>query len=868
MTPERYQQVEQLYQETLARPAGERAAFLEMACADDEALRREVESLLAAYEQAGSFLETPPDQVAAEMLAAEKARSMAGRMLGHYQVRSLLGTGGMGEIYLAQDLRLGRPVALKLLPAHFTGDADRMRRFVQEAKAASALSHPNVAHIYEIGEAEGVHFIAMEYVQGQTLDARIKDRPPDSAEIVDIAIQVVDALEEAHATGIIHRDIKPANLMITPRGQVKVLDFGLAKRTGRGREALAGDASAPAKTEPGVLMGTVEYMSPEQALGQEVDHRTDIFSLGAVLYEMAAGRRPFAGRTTGETLDRIIHAEPEAVAQVNAHVPTELARIIHKCLEKDRERRYASARELLVDLRNLKREMESGAAAGLVKSPAERRAASTAWRAVAAGLAVLVVAALVYVLFFRGTPGPTQPEIKSLAVLPLKSLSGEASDDYLGLGLTDTLITKLSNIQRLVVRPTSVVRKYTRPDQDPLTAGREQRVDAVLEGSIQRAGERVRVTVRLLNVRDGLPLWAYQYDEPQGTDIFAVQDAISKEVVHALRLRLTSEERARLTKRYTDNTEAYQLYLKGRYYWNKRTEVGVKKAIEYFEQAIEKDSTYALAYSGLADAYTLLAVYSVLPPKKAYPKAKESVEKALAIDDRLAEAYTSLGHIKTQYDWDHSGAETAFRRALELNPNDEMAHFLYALCLGSTGREREAIAEANRAQELFPLSLMINTMAGIVLYWARRDDQAVERLRNSIEMEPNHWSPHYWLGQVYAQKGMYGEALEEARKARELSGDGLFWLTGYVYAVSGEREAARKVIDELKELSKRRYISPYDVAQIYAGLGDKDRVFEWLEKAYEDRSRWLDTLKINPVFDGVRTDARFADFLRRVNLPP
>ncbi|MBI1747838.1 MAG: protein kinase [Acidobacteria bacterium] len=871
MTPEQYQQVEQLYQKALERPIGERSAFLEVACAADEALRREVELLLAAYEQAGGFLETPPDDIAAEMLTAEQARSMAGRRLQHYQIHSLLGAGGMGEIYLAQDLTLERPVALKLLPAHFIQDADRMRRFVQEAKAASALSHPNVAHIYEIDEVEGISFIAMEYVEGQTLDARIQGRSLDSVEVVSIGLQVADALEEAHSKGIIHRDIKPANIMITPRGQVKMLDFGLAKMAGPGKEALAGDVSTPAKTQPGVLMGTAEYMSPEQALGHEVDHRTDIFSLGAVMYEMTAGRRPFAGRTTGETLDQIIHAEPEAIVRINPDAAADLTRIIYRCLEKDRERRYRSARELITDLQNLRRELEPGAPAGPIKSWMKRAMAPTARRAVVAGLALLAMAALVYVWRSRGGPGRNQPAIRSLAVLPLKSLSGDANDDYLGLAVADTLIIKLSNLQRLIVRPTSAVRKYNRPEQDSLAAGREQQVDSVLEGSIQRSGERVRVTVRLLRVRDGSPLWAYKYDERQYTDIFAVQDSISERVAEALTVKLTGEERKLLAKHYTENTEAYQLYSKGRYFWNKRTREGFMKALDYFHQAIEKDPNYALAYVGLADSYTMLADYDLLSPKEAAPKAKAAVTKALELDDSLEEAHTSLADIRRFYDWDWAGAEREYRRALELNPHYVTAHQWYAEFLAAMGRHHEARREIRRAEELDPISPVVKSAAGWVLFFARDYEQAIKQCQSAMELDPGYGEVYSQLRRAYEQKGMYREALAadeklrafkkksglrpaESRDASAIQSAQAYWLM-LLQLTKQDLESL-----ENKEAAQIR------MAEIFTQLGEKDQAFEWLERVYEEHAFWLPFLKVHPHLDPLRSDPRFQTLLRRVGL--
>ncbi len=871
MTPERYRRIEQVYEAALELPGPERAEFVSSACAGDENLRREVTSLLDAHQEAGGFLEAPPDDLAAAMVNAEQqSRSILGRRLGHYQVRTTLGSGGMGEIYLAQDLTLERSVALKVLPPHFTLDADRMRRFVQEAKAASALSHPNVAHIYEIAESDGISFIALEYVEGQTLEARIKASPLSPREIVEIALQVGDALEAAHAKGIVHRDVKPANIMLTPRGQVKILDFGLAKIAAAGTERLAVSSAAPVRTEPGVLMGTADYMSPEQALGQEVDARTDIFSLGAAMYEMASGKRPFSGRTTGETLDRIIHQEP-AIAELSPRIPADLISIVLKCLEKDPNRRYRSARELILDLNGLKQRLTASRGPTPVGAERSHRQSIAARRSAIAGLAVLAVATGVYVWLSRGMPGTHARPIRSLAVLPLKSFSGDSRDEYLGLGLADTLIAKLSNIRSLVVRSSTTVRKYNGPDQDPLTAGHEQQVDAVLEGSIYRAGDRLRVTVRLLRVQDGSTLWASQYDERQYTDIFAVQDSISERVAEALTLSLTAPERKLLAKHYTESSDAYLFYLRGRSSWNKRTGEGFTKAIDYFNQAIENDSNYALAYVGLADCYTMLADYDWLPPTEAAKKAKGAITKALQIDDSLAEAHASLADIRRFFDWDWSGAEKEYKRGIELNPNYVSAHQWYAEYLAAMGRHDEAIREMRRAEELDPLSVVIKSAAGWIFFFSHDYELAIERCQRVIEMDPGYGEVYSQLRRAYEQKGMYGEALAADEKLRAFKRKGAPGLAGVrtppAIQSPGEywRNIMRLTQNDLQSPDHKN-AAQFRMAEIFAQLGETDLAFEWLEKAYQEHSFWLPFLNVHPHLDPLRADPRFQSLLARVGL--
>jgi eukaryotic-like serine/threonine-protein kinase len=781
----------------------------------------------------------------------------AGTNVAHYRIVSRLGAGGMGDVYLAQDTKLDRAVALKILPAEVADDQGRMRRFVQEAKAASALSHPNVAHIYEIGETDGVHFIAMEYVEGRPLRDKIGGQSLEAGEILDLGTQIADALDEAYSKGVTHRDIKPANIMITPRGQVKVLDFGLAKVTRPHAPNATSETETQAATDPGVVLGTVHYMSPEQALGRDVDHRSDIFSLGVVLYEMATGRLPFSGSTPAETLSRILQAQPEAMARLNYSVSPELERIVRKCLEKERERRYQSARELVVDLRNLKRDSDSGSAAISVG-----QSRSLLWVALSILATALAVVAA-FVCLGRGEP------IESLAVLPFVNVGGDPGTEYLTDGITENLINSFSQLPRLRVVPRSLAFSYKAREVDPRKVGRDLNVRAVLMGRVVQRGDGLNVQAELVDVTEVSQLWGRQYSR-KFSDILTIQEEIAREVSAKLRLRPTVEQNKRLAKRSTENTEAYQAYLKGRYYWNRRTEQTLKRAVEYFQQAIDKDPDYALAYAGLADCYAVYTSYQVEAPRESGTKARTAAIQAVKIDETLAEPHASLGMTLMQYDWDWAGAEREFQRSIQLDPKYPTAHNWYGIYLGSTGRAEQAVASQRRAQQLDPLSLIINTGAGWELYFARRHQEAIEQIRKTLEMDPTFARGHWFLGLAYEQEAMYREAIAEFQEAFDLSegSPSMLGTLGHAYALSGNREKARQALAHLQELSKRRYVPPFDPAVIYAGLGDKERAFEWLEKAFEDRSWGMVRLKVDPRFDRLHADPRFASLLRRMGLEP
>jgi serine/threonine-protein kinase len=766
-------------------------------------------------------------------------------IISHYRILKKLGEGGMGEVYLAEDARLGRQVALKFLPASYQYDPDRRNRFLKEARAASALRTPNIAAIYDIGEHDQIMFIVMEYVEGETLSRRVERGSMDAHETISIATQIADALDEAHTLGIIHRDIKGSNLMITSRGLVKMLDFGLAKVTESRSTTESSDFTVPLgqQTAAGIVLGTISYMSPEQALGRDLDHRTDLFSLGVVIYEMLTARLPFGGNSATETIDNIVHQEPPPVSRFNYNVPGELERIARKCLEKARERRYQSAREIATDLRNLRRDLDSGALSTSSLTTVSTGSVPSARR--------------------------TRPRktIDSLAILPLANSSDDPDTEYLSDGITESIINNLSQLPKLRVMARSTVFRYKGKEVDPIEAGRDLGVRAVLTGRMFQRGDTLIIKVELVDTSDGSHLWGEQYNRKLA-DIFSIEEEISSVISEKLRLKLDSTQKKKLARRHTENTAAYQLYLKGRYYWNKRTADGIKKGIEYFNQAIDSDPNYALAYAGIADSYNILASYSTIAPKDAFPRSKAAAKTALELDDKLAEAYASLAFAIFGYDWNWSEAERASKRAIELNPGYASAHQWYALYLAAMNRMSEAFAEVKIAEELDPLSLPVSTNVGWLFYLTRRYDEAIETYNKILELDADFILAHRRLGQVYVEKRMHEEAIREFEKCLAPSredAESLAWL-GHAYAASGATERAMEIIDEMNLLAKSRYVSSYLMAIIHIGLGDIDRAFELLEKACDERYGFLAYLKVSPVFDPLRADARFQELIARVGL--
>jgi serine/threonine-protein kinase len=837
----------------------------------------------------------------------------AGTRIGHYKILAMLGKGGMGEVYLAQDTNLGRRVALKLLSAGFTKREDRVMRFQQEARAVSALNHPNIITIYEIGETESTHFIATEFIDGETLRQRLSHEKMSPREVVELGIQAASAIAAAHKAGIMHRDIKPENIMLRNDGYVKVLDFGLAKLTeisgehghvSSDPEAVTNIESGTVNrrlvdTDPGTVLGTVSYMSPEQARGLAADHRTDIFSLGVVLYEAIAGRVPFEGATVSDVIFSILGKKPAPLTRYSLEVPGELQRIIRKALEKDRDERYQTIKDMLIDLKRLKQQQDlqdelsesdplqwtnnsgssgdsAGRATSVATAPARQsgvrteeitttiRTASSAEyiiteikrhkRGFLYSIAALVLVVAGLMVYFRDTR-------KSVAVLPFANAVSDANSKDLNVLLTKRVINRLSKWQNeLKVIPYSSVSRFADQQVDPISVGRQLDVKAVLTGSvIKREGDdNLSVSIELVSIKDGSLIYSEEYNQ-KFADLRRMQEKMLEEVSEKLGLEFNDEEK--------NQRRAESLYQEGRNYYEKRTADGIKRGIDFFRQAIEINPKHALAYSGLADSYSMLVSYGAESPKSAYPRALEAAEKAVALDSKLAEGHTSLAWVRFRtLDW--AGAESEFRLAISLNPDYAQTHQWYANYLVAVGRADEAISESKRAQELDPTSLIVSATGAYVYYNAHRYDEAIEQCRKTLSLDPNFFGARRYLALALAQKGAYAEAIAESEKAVERSKVSAVVKAEYgsTLALAGKRAEAERIIEELKQNLSQGYLSPYHIATIYACLGDKDDAFEWLKKTVDEQGDFLIYAKVDPKLTNLHADPRYAELLRRIGL--
>ena len=860
MNPARFQTIEEIYRAALDQEPDQTSAFLDRACEGDEVLRRKIEALLASRERASTFIETSAVGLATKIIQNGQADSLVGQTFGHYKILNRIGSGGMGEVYLATDITAGRKAALKLLPMRFTGDAERLKRFQQEARAVVALNHPNILTVYEIGQDHSTHYIASELIDGETLRQRLERGRMELGEALDIAIQVASALAAAHNAGIVHRDIKPENIMLRPDGYVKVLDFGIAKLAESAFAETRADGAGSmtlAETNLGSILGTVRYMSPEQACGAQVDKSTDIWSLGVVLYEMVTGNAPFTGDPPKEVMSAILETEPAPLTSYITHPPAELQQIINKTLRKDREERYHNAHELLQALKDFRHKLEFEAdLARATLAPFWQR-----WTRSPAALAlvVLVAALALAPLFYRHRNLATvSPPEKSIAVLPFLDLSETKDQEYFCDGMSEEILEALAKVEGLRVVSRTSSFSFKGKSVNAREVGQKLNVANVLEGSLRREGDRVRVTAELINARTGFHLWTETYDR-ELAGVFALQDEITRSIVDALKIKLAVP----LPAHEQRNTEVYDLYLQGLYFSNKSSEEDLRRALSFFQRAVEKDPTFARAWTGIAKVWYFLAdVY--VKPLDAYPASKEAALKAIALDEKDAEAHCYLSEAKRVLDWDLAGADAELKRALELDPNSAAAHFFSALISLFRSELPEGLRLALEAEKLDPVSPIISYVATAAYLANDQIDEAISEGQRTLQLDPNYFYLDSDLAAAYREKGNFAEAIALYTKAQEtthLPSSGL----AITYARMDQQGEARNILAQLVQAREKRYVSAPLIAAISTALGDKEEAFRWLERAYEEHSGVLQWIAFLPEFRALHSDPRFPHLLRRIS---
>src|SRR5213595_150495 len=858
MTPARFQAIEEIFRAALDHQPDQISTFLDTACGGDEVLRRKVENLLDSDARAGPFIEKSAVGLATTIIQNGQVDSLVGQTIDHYKISEPIGTGGMGEVYLATDVIAGRKAALKLLPLRFTGDTGRLNRFQHEAHAVVALNHPNILTVYEIGEDHSIHYIATELIEGETLRDRLTRGPMQLSEAVDIAIQMASALAVAHNAGIVHRDIKPENIMLRPDGYVKVLDFGIAKLAEQEVPATMpkDEALLLVETNLGSVLGTVRYMSPEQAFGAQVDKSTDIWSLGVVLYEMVTGHTPFTGDTPREVMSSILEKEPPQLTTYVAHIPAELQQIVSKTLRKDREERYRSAHDLLEALKGLRHKLE-------VEAELYPSTATPSWlrwtRSTALVLGLLVAAMAVAVPFYwhRNLTTSSPPE-KSIAVLPFLDLSETKDQEYFCDGMSEEIIDALAKVEglRVVARASSFSFKGKTAAVSEI--GKKLNVENVLEGSLRREGNRVRVTAELINTRSGFHLWTETYDR-QLEDVFALQDEITRSIVDALKIKLAVS----LPAHEQPNTGVYDLYLQGLYFSNKSSEEDLRRALSFFQRAVEKDPTFARAWTGISKVWYFLAdVY--VKPLDAYPTSKEAALKAIALDEKDAEAHCYLSEAKRVLDWDLAGADAELKRALELDPNSAPAHFFSVLVPHFRGELKDGLRLILEAEKLDPVSPITSYVATAAYLANNRIDEAISEGQRTLQLDPNYFYLDSVLAAAYREKGNFPEAIAlyaKAQEATHLPSSGL----AITYTRMGRHIDAQNILVQLLQAREKRYVSAPLIAAVSVALGDKEGAFRELERAYVEHSGVLQWIAFLPEFRALRSDARFPQLLRRIS---